>query len=101
MPSWRVEAGAVTILVRLTPRASRDALDGVTVLADGRSVLAAWVRAVPEKGAANAALEALVAQICSVPKRAVRVTAGAASRLKTVTVSGDAGEILARLAAVT
>ena len=100
MPPWRLEAHGATVLVRLTPRAARDAIEGVTNLSDGRSALAARVRALPEKGAANAALAALIAHVCGVPKRAVRVTGGAASRLKTVTVAGDAGAVLARLAAL-
>ena len=99
-PPWRAEAGVVAVLVRLTPRAARDAVEGVTHLSDGRSVLCARVRAVPEKGAANAALEALLAEACGVPKRAVRVTGGAAGRLKTVTVSGYTDVILTRLAAI-
>ena len=100
MPPWRVEAGGVAVLVRLTPRAARDAIEGVARLSDGRDVLAARVRAVPERGAANAALEALLAEACGVPKRAVRVTGGTSGRLKTVAVRGDAGAILARLAAI-
>ena len=69
-------------------------------LPDGRDALAARVRAIPERGAANAALEVLLAEACGVPKRAVRVTGGATGRLKTVAVSGDAAAILARLAAL-
>ena len=42
--------------VRLTPRASCDLIEGEKLLSDGRRVLAARVRAVPEKGAANEAL---------------------------------------------
>lgn len=69
--------------------------------ADGSAHLAAKVRAVPQKGAANAALERLLASQLGVPKSAVSVVAGAASRLKTVRLSGDAAEIaeaVARLA---
>ncbi len=72
--------------VRLTPRAGRDAVDGFKTLADGRVVLAARVRAVPEDGKANAALEALIAAAVGVPKSAVKLVAGATSRLKTVRV---------------
>ena len=55
----------------------------------------------PEKGAANAALEKLLASSLGLPKSAVSVVAGATSRLKTVRLSGDpAGiaEAVARLA---
>jgi uncharacterized protein YggU (UPF0235/DUF167 family) len=64
-------------------------------------VLKARVRATPEKGAANAALEALIARVLGVPKSSVSVIAGGTSRLKTVTIAGDAehlGATLRRLA---
>lgn len=53
------------------------------------SAVAAWVRAVPEKGAANAALERLVADWLAVPASWVSVEAGGKSRVKTVLVRGD------------
>ncbi|CUU43416.1 hypothetical protein BVIRIDIS_24360 [Blastochloris viridis] len=58
-------------------------------LSDGRRVVAARVRAVPESGAANAALVALVAAALKVPKRDVELVAGATSRVKTLHVAGD------------
>ena len=79
--------------MRLTPKSSADAIDGVQAAADGAVHLAVRVRAVPEKGAANAALEKLLADRLGLPKRAVSVVAGATSRLKTVRLSGDAAEI--------
>jgi uncharacterized protein YggU (UPF0235/DUF167 family) len=86
---WRAHGQGLDIAVRLTPRGGRDAIEGVETLADGRSVLKARVRAAPEKGAANAALETLIAKLLGVPKTAVAVTAGATSRLKGVRVQGD------------
>ncbi|NJL07406.1 MAG: hypothetical protein HC900_03440 [Methylacidiphilales bacterium] len=58
-PAWRAVGDGITLSVRLTPRGGRDALDGLAELSDGRRVLAARVRAVPEAGAANAALFAV------------------------------------------
>ena len=43
----------------------------------------------PEKGAANRALERLLAERLGLPKSAVSVVAGATSRLKTVRLSGE------------
>ena len=40
-PPWRLSADAVLLSLRLTPRSSKDALEGVETLADGRSVLVA------------------------------------------------------------
>jgi uncharacterized protein YggU (UPF0235/DUF167 family) len=58
----------------------------------------ARVAAQPERGRANAAVEALLATALSVPRRGVRVVAGHTSRDKVVEVEGlDAAEIEARL----
>ncbi len=98
----RLRRDGIELHVRLTPKSAADALEGVEATADGRSHLKARVRAVPEKGAANAALERLLAKALGVPPSSVSVTGGATSRLKTVRVSGDpallalrAGELLA------
>lgn len=85
---WREKDGSLELRVRLTPKSSRDAIDGVARLADGPA-LTARVRAVPEKGKANAALCALVAEALSVPKGCVAVSAGARGRVKTVTIAAD------------
>ena len=75
--------------MRLTPKAACNRIEGIATLADGRSVLRARVRAAPEKGKANAALEALLAKALGVPKSAVSVIAGGTSRLKSVQVAGS------------
>lgn len=95
----RCDAG-VELFVRLTPKSSRDAVEGIDVAADGRSHLKARVRAVPEKGKANQALERLLADRLGVPAGAVSVVAGGTARLKTVRVAGEAAAIEARLAAI-
>jgi len=88
------------LTVRLTPKASKDAVEDLEELADGTAVLKARVRAVPEKGAANKALEALVAKRLGLPKSAVAVTAGATNRVKTLLLAGEPGEIERRLEAL-
>ncbi|HEX2257018.1 MAG TPA: DUF167 family protein [Afifellaceae bacterium] len=96
-PPWRLAADGIVVAVRLTPRAPRDRIAGIETLADGRTVLKARVRAVPEKGKANAALEALLAEALGVPRAAVAVVAGGASRLKSVAVTGKSQELETRL----
>lgn len=93
---YRLRADGADLFVRLTPKSSRDALEGVETMADGAAHARARVRAVPEKGAANAALERLVARALGVPAGAVSVVAGGTSRLKTVRVAGEPAA-LARL----
>jgi uncharacterized protein YggU (UPF0235/DUF167 family) len=85
--------------VRLTPRASRDLLEGETRLSDGRRALAARVRAVPEKGAANEALLDLIAKRCGVARSRVSLVSGHGSRLKSVRVEGDPRSLHAALEA--
>lgn len=75
--------------MRLTPKASADQFGAIETAADGRCYLAAKVRAVPEKGAANAALERLVAERFGVSKSRVSVIAGQTSRLKTVRIEAE------------
>lgn len=93
----RRHAGGVELFVRLTPKSSRDAVEGVEVGADGRAFLKARVRAVPEKGKANQALEKLLASALGVPASSVSVVAGGTARLKTVRVAGDPELIEAQL----
>ena len=50
-------------------------------------------------GAANAALEALVAKAAGVPKSRVEVISGKTSRVKTLRLSGDPAAITAALEA--
>ena len=75
--------------VRLTPRAGRDAIDGVGLLSDGRAVALVRVRALPAEGEANAALVVLLAKRLHVPKSAVTIAAGHSARLKQVRIAGD------------
>ena len=93
MSFYRREAGGVVVAVRLTPKADRDAVEGIGVLADGRAVVKVRVRAVPEAGAANAALLATIAKALGRPKSAVTIVRGAGQRLKQVKVEGDPAEL--------
>lgn len=96
---WTATADGLRLAVRLTPRGGRDALDGIEALSDGRLVLKARVRAVPEDGAANAALEKLVAKAAGVAASAVSVVAGHTARVKTLAIIGEPAALAPRLAA--
>jgi uncharacterized protein (TIGR00251 family) len=87
----------VILAVRLTPKSSRDEVVGLEDHG-GAGVLKARVRAVPEAGRANRALETLIAKWLGVPPSTVTVAHGGKSRLKQVAVAGDA-EVLSRLIA--
>lgn len=95
----RRRAEGVELLVRLTPKSARDAVEGVATAADGRAHLKARVRAVPEKGKANRALVALLANALGLPAGAIEIVSGDTARLKTVLLKGDAEAIEAAIAA--
>jgi uncharacterized protein (TIGR00251 family) len=94
IPSMPNEA---RIQVRVTPRASRDAVG-----AWRNGVLAVLVVAPPVDGKANAALERLLARTLAVPRTSVAVIAGQRSRDKTVLIAGlSPDEALRRLGCLT
>ena len=98
-PPWRVSGDAVLLSLRLTPRSSKDAVEGIEALSDGRRVLKARVRAVPEDGKANEALLRLLAKTLDVPVRALSLSSGATGRTKVIRIEGSPEAVLARLAA--
>jgi uncharacterized protein len=84
---WRHGDAGVIVYFRLTPKSSKDAIDGLQATAEGPA-FQARVRALPSDGAANEALERLVADWLGVPKRSVRLATGGKSRLKSVAIGG-------------
>jgi uncharacterized protein YggU (UPF0235/DUF167 family) len=97
---WRETGDGVEVFIRLTPKSSRDAIEGIETAADGIQHLKARVRAVPEDGKANIALIMLVSKVSGWPKSAISIRGGAASRLKKLAIeceAGQRGQIVARL----
>ena len=77
--------GVVRLELRVMPRAPRNTIDGVR---DGRVVVR--VTAPPVDDAANRAVVELLADALDLPRAAIRLVAGAASRNKTVEIAGAA-----------
>ena len=50
MDPWRFSAQGISVALRVTARGGRDVIDGIEVLADGRSVIKVRVRAIAEGG---------------------------------------------------
>ncbi len=94
---WTVVTGGLAVMVRLTPKGGRDAIEGIEQLADQRSVLKARVRAAASEGEANEALLKLVARALAVPPRDVSLAAGAASRIKRLLIMGHGPALAAAL----
>ena len=87
----------IELVVRLTPKSARDTVEGPETAADGRTHLKARVRAVAEKGKANRALVALLAEWLRLPAGTIALVSGDTARLKTLRITGDADLIEARL----
>ena len=86
--------------MRVTPNAGREAVEGVELRDDGRTVLRLRVSAVPDRGRANAAAVQLIARVLYVPKSAVRLVSGETARLKTLAVDGTPAELGGRIEAL-
>jgi uncharacterized protein YggU (UPF0235/DUF167 family) len=84
----------VKLAVRVTPRSSRDAVEGFD--AEGR--LALRVTAAPADGEANAAVTRLLAKALALPARDVVLVSGATSRIKVFELPLDRAAIESRLA---
>ncbi len=85
--------GIIRFMVRVTPKASRQRIDGVIIDADGVPTLKVAVLEVPEGGKANKAVLALLAKEFGVAKKQLTVQTGAAERRKLICLEGDAAEL--------
>ncbi|MBS0282325.1 MAG: DUF167 domain-containing protein [Proteobacteria bacterium] len=97
MKPYSVTSDGIRLAVRLTPRASRDGIDGVRADADGRPVLRIRLTAPPVEGAANQALIDFLAEILSVRKKDIVIRSGEAGRLKILEITGKPDILAARL----
>ena len=95
---WRKVADGFELVLRVTPNAGANRIEGVEQRDDGTSVLRVRVSAVPDKGKANKAVIVLLAKTLGIPKTTITITAGETARQKTVRLAGDAKELAAVLA---
>lgn len=92
-PALSIVKGALRLRVRVKPSASRLAILGRTLIADGQEAVAVAVSAPPEGGKANDAVVALLAKALNVPKSRLAIVVGVTARTKIVEVSGDAATL--------
>ena len=88
-----------TIAIRVTPRSSKPGIGGWRTGADGREELEVRVSASPTDGEANAAVIKLLAKELGVPKGAIEIVSGEASRHKRIALPFDEAELRALLSA--
>jgi uncharacterized protein (TIGR00251 family) len=96
-PPFAVSPQGLRVSVRLTPKASRERVEGLAAEADGGVALKVSVTAVPEDGKANAALVKLLAKAWRVPKSSLDIVQGATDRRKVILITGDAEQLRQRL----
>lgn len=99
-PPWIREPDGLRLAVRLTPRAGRNGVAGVTAGADGLPALSVKVAAPPVEGAANKALVDYLADALGVPRSSVTIRSGETARLKIVGIRGDPDALEQRLTEV-
>jgi len=97
---WRVVPDGVRLELRVTPNAGRDAIEGVEIRDDGGAVLRCRVKAVPDKGRANAAVIALLAKALGLPKSDLALVSGDTARQKSIEIAGDARDLVPKLEAI-
>jgi uncharacterized protein YggU (UPF0235/DUF167 family) len=88
----------VRLVVRVTPRAARDTVEGWAEDEAGRPLLRLRITAPPADGAANAAAAKLLARTLGLRASAVRLAAGGSSRIKTFEIEADEDWVRERLA---
>ena len=81
------------LVVRVTPRAARDVIEGL----DADGTLRVRVTAAPADGAANAAVAKLLAKALALPGRDVVLISGATARQKLFEVPLEIDEVRRRL----
>jgi uncharacterized protein (TIGR00251 family) len=85
---FTIDGDTLTLAVRITPKASRDALGDFVALPDGRHALAVRIAAPPVDGAANTALIAFIAKTLGVSRTSVTIASGDTARLKLLRITG-------------
>jgi uncharacterized protein (TIGR00251 family) len=89
--------GGVHLALHVTPRSSRNRIEGIAPGADAKPRLRVAVTAPPENGKANEAVFKLLARAWKLRKSDMAVKTGAASRDKLIHIAGDAAALLPAL----
>ena len=94
---FEAAAGGLRVFLRVQPGASREGVEGLVAMPDGRTALKVKVSAPPEGGKANTALVKLLAKAWKLPKSAISIASGQGGRSKALLISGDPAALESRL----
>ena len=93
---YQSSADGLLLFIKLTPSSAADEILGIEDGPDGPQIRAK-VHAAPDRGKANKALIALISKWLDVAKSDIALKRGGKSRLKTLSVDGNAHELEATL----
>ncbi len=82
------------LTVKLTPKASKNEIQGWQDDGQGGNILKVSVTAIPEKGKANRALIKLLAKKLKLPASSISIISGETSRIKKVKIDASGMEML-------
>ena len=98
--AWAAVAAGVRLSVRVTPNASRNAIEGVETRPGAGAQLRVRVRALADKGRANTAVIALLAEALNLPASILNLVSGATARDKIIEIDGDSEQLQRALVAL-
>ena len=94
---FTLREGETVLRIRVTPRSAQSCVGGLARDAEGRTALVVRVTVAPERGKANKAVIATLANSLKLAKSRFTICAGLAERNKIVAISGDPAEVEAAL----
>ncbi|WDI30467.1 DUF167 family protein [Hyphococcus flavus] len=100
MPVFSLRKNGAVLFIRVSTNAKKDDIVGVWRGPDGEERLSIRVMSPPDKGKANKAIIALLANAVDEPKSALTIASGETSRLKTVEMLADPATLAERLAKI-
>lgn len=87
----------VYIAVKVVPKSSKNAVDGVIIDVDGCKVLKLRVTSPPDKNKANEAVLRLLADTWNIPISSLSIASGGTGRKKRICINGKVQELMAML----
>nr|WP_072343424.1 DUF167 family protein [Devosia enhydra] len=97
---FRLLPDGLRLVLRVTPNAGADRIEAIETRDDGTCVLRVRVRAVPDRGRANAAVLALLAERLGLTRTSLAIVSGETARIKQVAITGDPTMLAERIMAL-